>query len=144
MKTFSYLHLSGFAAAGLVVACIAQQWLGDHRVAGATEAYRPSAETIQAAEAAHQQAVERLAMLRQDREQEELERARMHEERQRRDAAWQAFYQVPAACQNPTTQILFTACADDHIRARKEFDREYKPGQAFPQAFRSAIATNEE
>lgn len=144
MKNFSYLHVSGFAAMGLIVACMAQYWFGEHRPTGHTVAYKPSADTIRAAEEEHRQAAARLAMLREDRKLEELARAQTHRERTSRELAWQAYYKQPEACQHPTTQVLFTACADEHIRARKEFEHSYQGNKAALVPFQSTIATNEE
>lgn len=144
MKNFSYLHVSGFAAMGLIVACMAQYWFGEHRPVGQASVYRPSAETIRAAEEEHRQASARLAMVREDRKLEELERAQTHRERTNREASWQAFYKQPTACQHPTTQILFTACADEHIRARREFERSYNGSKNALTPYQSTIASNEE
>ena len=145
MKNFNYLHLSGLSAVGLIVACLAQQWFGDHRPYSASqEAYRASPETIQAAQAEHREASARLTMLREDRQNEESLRGKQLVERKKRDQAWQAFYVQPSACQNPSTNRLFTACADEHIRARREFDQAYAANPGSLQPFRSTVATNEE
>lgn len=145
MKNFSYLHLSGFSAVGLIAACLAQQWFGDHRAYSSNQApYRSSPETIQAAQTEHREASARLASLRQDRQQEESQRAKQLMERKKRDQAWQAFYVPPSVCQNPSTNRLFTACADEHIRARREFEQAYAANPVALQPFHSTVATNEE
>ncbi|MGE5453239.1 MAG: hypothetical protein ACM3VZ_15525 [Acidobacteriota bacterium] len=145
MKNFNYLHLSGLSAVGLVVACLAQQWFGEHRSYGHTAtAYQASSETIETAQAAHREASARLALIRDDRQQEQSRKAQQQLERVKRERAWQAFYVQPAACQNPATNRLFTACADDHIRARREFEQAYAANPIAIQPFRSAVATNEE
>ncbi|MEG2154980.1 MAG: hypothetical protein RRY41_08390 [Burkholderiaceae bacterium] len=43
-----------------------------------------------------------------------------------REAAWRRFYQPSAACANPDTRPL-VECANEHIRARRAFDLQYKP-----------------
>lgn len=46
----------------------------------------------------------------------------------RREAAWKAFYTRPPACDNnPIDNATFTQRANDHIRARREFDERYTP-----------------
>lgn len=145
MKNFNYLHLSGLSAVGLIVACLAQQWFGDHRPYGSShEAYPASSEAIQATQAERHEAAARLTLVREDRQNEESQRAQQLVERKKRDQAWQAFYVQPSACQNPSTNRLFTACADEHIRARREFDQAYAANLGALQPFHSTVATNEE
>ncbi len=145
MKNFNYLHLSGLSAVGLIVACLAQQWFGDHRPYSASqEAYSTSPEAIQAVQAEHREASARLASIREIRQNEQSQRAKQQVERQKREQAWQAFYVQPSACQNPSTNRLFTACADEHIRARREFDQAYALNPGALQPFQSTVATNEE
>lgn len=145
VKNFNYLHLSGFSAVGLIVACLAQQWFGDHRpYRGVQDAYRASPEATQATQTDRRETSARLTLLREDRQIEESHRAKQLLERNRRDQAWQAFYTQPAACQNPTTSRLFTACADEHIRARREFEQAYAANPASMQPFHSTVATTEE
>ncbi|MDE2592746.1 MAG: hypothetical protein KGL57_00805 [Burkholderiales bacterium] len=145
MKNFNYLHLSGFSAVGLLVACLAQQWFGDHRPYSASQAaYRTSAEAIQAAQTERREVSARQTLLREDRQEQESQRAKQMMERKNRDQAWQAFYVQPSACQNPSTNRLFTACADEHIRARREFDQAYAANLGVLKPFHSTVATNEE
>lgn len=130
---------------GLLVACLAQQWFGDHRPYGASsDSYRVSSETIEAAQAEHRQASARLTLLREDRQKADSQRAQAVQERQKRDQAWKVFYTQPTACQNPTTSALFTACADDHIRAKREFDHAYATHQGMIPPYQSAVAANEQ
>lgn len=143
MKEFNYLHLSGFAASGLLLACLAQQWFGDHRVHNHAGDYRPSAATIRAIETEHQEAVSRLAVIHDDRQKEEAQRAHAQVERQRHEQAWKAFYTPPASCHNPSTTRMFNACADEHIRAKREFEQGYAANLGTLRPFQSAIASSE-
>lgn len=45
----------------------------------------------------------------------------------KRDAAWAAFYKRDPACDdNPNTET-FTRCANEHLRAKTQFEATYKP-----------------
>lgn len=44
---------------------------------------------------------------------------------EQREAAWRRFYRPSAACANPDTRPL-VECANEHIRARRAFDLQYK------------------
>ena len=144
MKTFNYLHLSGLTAAGLLIACAAQQWLGEHRGFGSTEtAFRSSTETIHAAQIEHEAASARLAMIRDDRAREYKQRNQFTQDSKKRDQAWAAFYTAPAICHNPATTAIFNACADEHIRAKREFERSYASTGSDLTPYKSTVASNE-
>lgn len=144
VKTFNYLHLSGLTAVGLLVACAAQQWLGEHRGYGSTEtAFRSSAETIHAAQIEHEAASAKLAMIREDRIREYKQRNQSTQGLKKREQAWSAFYTVPAICHNPATTAIFNACADEHIRAKREFEQQYASSASELTPYRSTVASNE-
>jgi hypothetical protein len=144
VKTFNYLHLSGLTAAGLLVACAAQQWLGDHRgYTSGQSAFRSSPDTIHAAQIEHEAASAKLAMIREDRIREYKQRNQSAQDIKKREQAWAAFYTVPEICHNPGTSAVFNACADEHIRAKREFDQQYARSANNLEPYRSTVAINE-
>lgn len=144
VKEFNYLHVSGFAALGLIVACVAQQWLAGPRMPNtAATTYQPaSVQTVQAQET-YEAASRRIDAIRDRGQQELVEREHARKLQAQRDRAWAAYYQAPDACKNPESSIVFNACADEHIRARRAFEQSYTPGKSHPAPFLSALASNE-
>lgn len=143
VKAFNYLHVSGFAAMGLIVACVAQQWLGSPQLPATTSTYQAaSVQTVHAQEA-YEASSRRIDAIRDRGQQELIEREHARKQQALRDRAWAAFYQAPEACKNPESSIVFNACADEHIRARRLFDQSYTPGKSHLAPFQSALASNE-
>ncbi len=68
---------------------------------------------------------QREELLRQQREESDRIRARQ-EEAEKREAAWKRFYRPSAGCAASTVSI---ECANEHIRAKKEFEAKYGTGQ---------------
>ena len=143
VKAFNYLHVSGFAALSLIAACVAQQWLANPQLPTTTSQYQPaSIQTVHAQEA-YEAASRRIDAIRDRGQQELIEREQARKSQAQRDRAWAAFYQAPEACKNPESSIVFNACADEHIRARRLFDQTYTPGKPHLAPFQSALASNE-
>lgn len=58
-------------------------------------------------------------------------RARAEQERQaaeaKKDAAWKDFYRRDPACDNNPSTETFTRCANEHVRAKTQFEGTYRP-----------------
>ncbi|MFZ4551882.1 MAG: hypothetical protein ACOYNB_08665 [Aquabacterium sp.] len=50
-----------------------------------------------------------------------------NEAAQRKEAAWKAYFTPAAVCSNPPDTATFTKCANDHLRAKTQFEATYKP-----------------
>lgn len=46
---------------------------------------------------------------------------------QRKEAAWKAYFSPAPICSNPPDTATFTKCANDHLRAKTQFEATYKP-----------------
>lgn len=57
---------------------------------------------------------------------ESAQRARAAEAA-RKEAAWKAYYQPAPICNDPPDSATFTKCANDHLRAKKQFEATYRP-----------------
>lgn len=143
VKELNYLHVSGFAAFGLIAACVAQQWLSVPQMPSTPSQYQSAAVQTVHAQEAYEAASRRIDAIRDRGQQELVEREQARKQQAQRERAWAAFYQAPEACKNPESSIVFNACADEHIRARRAFDQTYTPGRSHPAPFQSALASNE-
>lgn len=47
----------------------------------------------------------------------------------RKDTAWKAYYKPAGICSDPPDATTFTKCANDHLRAKKQFEATYRPQQ---------------
>lgn len=47
----------------------------------------------------------------------------------RKDAAWKTYYQPAPICSDPPDAAAFTKCANDHLKAKKQFEATYQPAQ---------------
>lgn len=48
--------------------------------------------------------------------------------KQKKDAAFKQFYQNPERCQVPASQLIKIECANEYVRAHREFDGIYQGG----------------
>jgi uncharacterized protein involved in exopolysaccharide biosynthesis len=87
-----------------------------------TTAPAPSASQIDARQLAALEA-EMRQRARETAEQAAVEAAR------RKERAWQRFYQRPDFCADNPTAALMVQCANQYIRARKEFEERYGAGR---------------
>jgi len=71
---------------------------------------------------------DRAAAKRQAAEAEAARVAAINAEAARRDAAWQKFYVRSGFCRNPDNRTTME-CANEHARAKKEFDRRWAAGE---------------
>lgn len=46
-----------------------------------------------------------------------------------KEAAWKAYYQPAPICSDPPDSAAFTKCANDHLRAKKQFEATYRSQQ---------------
>lgn len=57
--------------------------------------------------------------------------AKAEQDRQRaaakRESAWQAYYKRDPACDNNPSTETFTRCANEHLRAKTQFEATYRP-----------------
>lgn len=78
--------------------------------------------------AAEREDARRAELARTLREQEQAKRAAL-DEQIRRERAWQKFYKRPAKCdENPNSETMMQ-CANEHIRAKRQFDELYAAGK---------------
>jgi hypothetical protein len=75
-------------------------------------------------ERAARELAERQAAERRAREAEIARVAAVNAEVARREAAWKKFYVPSAACKNPDNRNTME-CANEHLRAKKEFDKKW-------------------
>lgn len=81
------------------------------------------------AERARQEAQDRReAAAALQRQQEQAKRDDMAEV-ERREQAWARFYKRPAHCADPPTGLAMVECANQHIRAKRQFDELYSAGK---------------
>jgi hypothetical protein len=82
---------------------------------------------------------ERELRMRRERAQIDVEKARQLESirlaqkaeteaKQKKDAAFKQFYQKPERCYSPASQSIRIECANEYIRAHREFDGIYQGG----------------
>lgn len=99
----------------------------------ATETFTKSTSAIQkqaqdiAAQAqarAEREKAERAEAKRQQEEAESNRIAALNAETARREASWAKFYVPSPFCKNPDNRITME-CANEHLRAKKEFDRKW-------------------
>lgn len=55
--------------------------------------------------------------------------AMAHQRAIEKEQAWRNFYVQPKVCIDPPDSATFTKCANDHIRAKKQFETTYRPPQ---------------
>jgi hypothetical protein len=47
----------------------------------------------------------------------------------RKEAAWSQYYKPATICSDPPDAAAFTKCANDHLKAKKQFEATYRPIQ---------------
>lgn len=77
---------------------------------------------------AEQERAERAAAQRRAAEAEAARVAAVNAEAARKEAAWQKFYVRSDFCKNPDNRTTMD-CANEHARAKKEFERRWAEGQ---------------
>lgn len=95
-------------------------------VAAAQERARRQAAAAQLR--AEQERTERAAVQRRTAEAEAARIAAANAEAARKEAAWQKFYVRSDLCKNPDNRTTIE-CANEHARAKKEFERRWAAGQ---------------
>lgn len=80
------------------------------------------------------QQLERDAQERQRREaeeearnQQELAEAKAASEKAKKDQAWANYYKPPTVCANPPNDTVAMNCANEHLRAKTQFEATYRP-----------------
>ena len=96
-------------------------------VASAVEAL-PGAVTAASAVSADAQPLAALEAEMRQRARETAEQLAVEAAR-RKERAWQRFYQRPDFCADNPTAALRVQCANQYIRARKEFEQRYASGR---------------
>lgn len=44
-----------------------------------------------------------------------------------KEQAWRSFYTPPKMCESPPDVAVFTRCANEHVKAKTQFDKSYQP-----------------
>jgi hypothetical protein len=133
-----YLQIAVGVALGVIAsaAVIRGYQIWQLRVAAQTfqEAMRAQAAALesqrlrerQAAEQARREAIARTAA--RQRNEEALKRA-VSEEKARKELAWENFYRKPAKCDDATGGSWTVDCANQFIRAKRDFEEKYASGR---------------
>lgn len=112
-------------------------WYQRFVVQTATETVTKAASAVQkqaqdmAAQAqarAEREKTERAEAQRLQREAEASRIATLNAEAARREASWAKFYVPSPFCKNPDNRATME-CANEHLRAKKEFDRKWAAGE---------------
>jgi len=86
----------------------------------------------QARAKAQQEADERRAAAIRDRQAEEDAAARAAALNARWEREWKAYYKPPPYCDNRLPEVDSVGCANDYIRARRQFDEQFIAGARRP------------
>lgn len=130
----------GIALGGLILWMAAEYYMR-YRIKQATDAFQQTVQEVAAGmDEAHRRTLERQEAQRRARQEQarvdqmrrssavqaaaDRERARQRAEAAK-EAAWAAFYQPSEECLKQTS----VECGNEHIRARREFERKYAAGQ---------------
>ena len=125
LKHIGDAAMSAPPSAGMTPPAVAPAAAASAAIAVAPVASAPATRSQDEIDA--QQMVVLEAEMRQ-RARESAEQAAVEAER-RKDRAWQRFYQRPDFCADNPTSAQMVQCANQHIRARKEFEERYAAGR---------------
>jgi ABC-type multidrug transport system fused ATPase/permease subunit len=133
----------GITLAG-VIGFVARAWLAQQALReiqrGAVEAAermkrrqaetlrRMQTEQLKRAEAAERlKEAERQRLASEERAQEMVRKANI-DAANAREAAWSRYYVKPKRCENPASNEVLVECANEHIRAKRAFEKKYADG----------------